>query len=327
MSEVTASSSAGVAAAHLSVLKDEIVTFFGSSSAGICLDCTLGAGGHSEALLEAGTPTGRVYAVDRDPTALAMARERLARFGARFVSTQLRFSKVCEWARGLEDVAANDGVDGLLADFGVSSMQFDTADRGFSIRFDGPLDMRMGDDGPTAGEVIDSAGEADLTRMFRDYSDMRDGRRLARAIKAERAAGRLTTTHQLAELCSRVAGRIRSDRVHPATLVFQALRIAVNDEVGEIEALLRDVPSLLAPGGVAAFISFHSIEDRLVKRAIRSWTTSSLPPGLPVTADEDRCDFEVVSKVVQPSETEVSLNPRARSSKLRVVRRKERGQS
>lgn len=243
---------------HITVLRDEVIATIRSAPAGVIVDCTLGGGGHSEALLEA-RPDCRVIGIDRDPDALAAARERLARFGDRFEAVEGSYSQIREIleARGVEAVSA------VVADIGVSSHQIDTAHRGFSFQKDGPLDMRMGPSvGASAADYVNSVERQELADALRDYGDVRSAWKIAGAIVDGRP---FSTTLQLADVVSEAAGG-RRGRVHPATRTFQAIRIVVNDELGELRTLLDAIPHLLTPGGVASIISFHSAEDRMVKR-------------------------------------------------------------
>ena len=305
---------------HVSVLLAEVVEALAPRPGGRYVDLTLGAGGHAEAVLEASSPDGLLLGFDRDPVARALASERLARFGARFEAVPARFALVAE---ELEARGWAGRVDGLVLDAGVSSMQFDTPERGFSFRYDAPLDMRMGDDGPTAAELLDRWDERQLTDVLRRLGEVQKARLVARRMVEARRAGALATTGQLADLCADVLRGPpgRPQRIHPATQVFQALRMAVNDELGELERALAAIPALLAPGGVAAVISFHSLEDRMVKRAFRAASVSALPRGLPVRASELVMDFETLADVT-PADDEVAVNPRSRSARLRLLRRR-----
>lgn len=262
---------------------------------GTVVDMTLGAGGHAEALLVSGVD--RLVGVDRDPTALAIARERLGRFGDRFVAVSARFSEVGE-------TTVDGAVDGVLYDLGVSSMQLDRPDRGFSYRDDGPLDMRMGDEGPTAADLVNDLPERELADLIFAYGQEPKSRRIAGAIARARARGRIETTDQLAGVVVSAVGR-RPGGPHPARRTFQALRIAVNRELEELDASLPRAVDLLAPGGRVVVIAYHSLEDRIAKRTFR----------------EDERLAILTKKPLQPSEDEVRANPRARSAKLRAAER------
>lgn len=298
---------------HIPVLPAETLAALAPRDGGRYADFTVGGGGHAYEVLRASAPSGTLLAFDRDAVARAAAAERLASFGDR---VEIRAARMSEAVRQV-DVP----LDGWLADIGVSSPQIDDAERGFSFANDGPLDMRMGD-GVDAGGWLDATDEDELTRVFREYGEIRQARRLARATLEERAAGNLTRTRQFATLCERVLGRGRKH--NPATLPFQALRIAVNDELGELRALLEHGPALLAVGGVAAVITFHSLEDRMVKRAFRSLATPKpLPRGVP--ADPEPAPFEWVERGTGASDAEAETNPRARTARLRAIRRVQPG--
>lgn len=264
------------------------------------VDCTLGGGGHSQALLSAMPQIG-VLGLDRDPAALAAAQQRLAPFGNRFVCEHAQFSQlaaICQ-RRGLPPLLA------VVADLGVSSHQFDTAQRGFSLRLDGPLDMRMDPTrGPTALELLERVRLEDLADVLYQYGDIQRSIGTARIVLEEVAKG----AHTTARLAERLAARLgRSRSIHPATQVFQALRMWVNGEDAEVDALLRDAPGLLAQGGALAIISFHSGEDRPVKRAMAELGKKGGAFWLPHR------------KPVGPSPAEEAANPRARSAHLRVL--------
>lgn len=285
---------------HASVLLREVLAALDPAPGDVIVDATLGAGGHTEALLE-GT-AARVIGVDRDDTALAIAGRRLAAFGDRVTFVKGRFSD-------LEAILAERGVTavaGVLADVGVSSMQIDNAGRGMSFRHDGPLDMRMDtSEGETARDLIERLDDDELADVLYKLGEERRSRRIARCIKLSAAEGRLETTHDLRRAVVRAVGPARVGGIDPATKTFQALRIAVNAELEELEALLAAAPRVLRPGGVLAIISFHSLEDRLAKHAMR-----------------DRDVWQpLTKKPVVAQAQEVFENPRARSAKLRAARR------
>jgi 16S rRNA (cytosine1402-N4)-methyltransferase len=262
----------------------------------LVIDATVGAGGHAEALLEGGV--GAVLGLDRDPSALAMAAERLSRFGARFRPLRSTFSRLTE-------AAASVGVeraDGVLFDLGVSSMQLDQAERGFTFRGDGPLDMRMGSDGPTAADVVNTYPEEELARVVFTYGEERHSRRIAAAIVRARNRAPLISTSELAAI---VAGAVpkRKGGGHPARRTFQALRIEVNDELEELAACLPQAAGLLTPEGRLVVIAYHSLEDRIVKRFL--------------LASNDL--KALTKKPVRPSEAESGANPRSRSARLRAA--------
>lgn len=283
------------------------------ASGRVFLDGTLGGGGHSEALLAAGA---KVVGLDRDRESLAHASQRLASFGDRFVPVQANFADAAE----VPAVVAAAPYDGALLDLGVSSHQLDTPGRGFSFRHDGPLDMRMD---PSAGEpaamLVNSADEAELTRLFREYGEEPQARRVARAIVAERERLPFTRTGQLAALIEKVLGR--RGRVHPATRVFQALRIAVNDELGSLRRALVAIPPLLKAGARFVVITFHSLEDRAVKTIFRAGSERWLDrPEWPAPRPNPEWRFLDLTRKALAAETgEVNRNPRARSARLRAV--------
>ena len=289
---------------HVSVLLRETLELLGTRGGGLFVDATLGLGGHSEAILE--VPGTRVIGIDRDEKALGLARGRLARFGDRVTLVHGRFSEIESLLAGLGVTQ----VDGLLADVGVSSIQLDDAARGMSFRSEGPLDMRMDPiTGDTAKDLIDSLDDDELADVIYRFGEERRSRRVARCIKQASAAGELHTTLDLRRAVVRAVGPARIGGVDPATRTFQALRIAVNGELDELTALLDAATRVVAPGGLVAVIAFHSLEDRLVKRALRDRTTWSPLTKKPVIAGDD----------------EIAENPRARSAKLRVARRIEPG--
>ena len=302
---------------HATVLAEETVDLLRPAPGELFLDGTLGGGGHSERLLERGA---RVIGTDRDPRAIAAARARLARFGAAFRAVQADF-------RDAENVLRSLGVeqvDGALVDLGVSSAQLDEAGRGFSFSRPGPLDMRMGDAGETLAGLLERADERELARILHEYGEERFARPIARALKreVERAGARNLDTARLADIVAgAIPRRAWPRKIHPATRTFQALRIAVNDELGALAAWLDALPRVLAKGGRAAAISFHSLEDRKVKQAFQALTRScTCPPGLPVCRCGGVAPFEPLTrKAVQASDAEVARNPRARSARLRAV--------
>ena len=278
-------------AGHEPVLVREVVELLGGG--GLVLDLTLGAGGHAEALLEAGV--GRVIGVDRDPDATTLATARLARFGERFTAVAARFS----------DVPAENRADGVLYDLGVSSMQLDRPERGFSYRHDGPLDMRMDPTwGPSALDLVNGSDEEELARILFEYGEERRSRRVAAAIVRARSREPIATTDQLARVVASALGARRGGP-HPARRTFQALRIAVNRELEELAVSLPRAADVLAPGGRVVAIAYHSLEDRLVKRFLLG-----------------REDLEVLTKKpLTASKAERTRNPRSRSAKLRAAER------
>jgi len=303
--------------AHETVLSDEVVEILRPAPGKLLLDGTLGGGGHSERFLEKGA---RVIGVDRDPRALAAASARLARYGEAFRAVRADFRDAPEVLASL----GLAGVDGALVDLGVSSPQFDDAERGFSFSRPGPLDMRMGPEGETLADLLARVDERELARILKEYGEEPFARPVARAVKraVEKEGAQALDTARLAEIvASAIPRKAWPRRIHPATRTFQALRIAVNDELGALAAWLAGLPRILGAGGRAAAISFHSLEDRMVKQAFRALTTScTCPPDLPVCACGARAGFTAVTRrAVQPSGAEVARNPRARSARLRAV--------
>jgi 16S rRNA (cytosine1402-N4)-methyltransferase len=315
----------GVATAfhHSSVLEKEVLEFLQPLPGGVVCDGTVGGGGHAKLVLEASAPDGRLIGVDRDPAALEAARERLAPFGDRVTLVHGTFGELPSILQALHSVP----VDGLLVDLGVSSPQFDNAERGFSFSKEGPLDMRMDPTSDeTAAQFLERVSVDELTRVLRDYGEERYAPKIARAIKLEIKAVKLKTTTQLAQLCARTIPMAsqRSEKIHPATRTFQAIRIAVNRELDELESFLASFPDLLASGGRCAVISFHSLEDRPVKERFRELAWSSgLPPDLAVAAGErvDPIVRILTRKPVEASPEEIARNPRARSAKLRACQK------
>jgi 16S rRNA (cytosine1402-N4)-methyltransferase len=300
----------GSAFEHVTVLRDEVVrALLSGRDAGLFCDATLGGGGHTEALLEA-SAGARVVGLDRDEVAIAAATKRLARFGDRFRVVHARFSDV----EGALSQLGEEKVDGLVADLGVSSPQLDDAARGMSFRREAssaPLDMRMDrSQGRTAKELVESLEEEALANLIFELGEERRSRAIARSIKRAEAEGALETTGDLRHAIYRAVGGEKAHGIDPATRTFQALRIAVNDELGELDRLLEALPRVLAGDGVAAIISFHSLEDGRVKRAF---------------ADESI--WEVASKKpIVAGDEETAKNPRSRSAKLRVARRRREGE-
>jgi len=295
----------GAGALHRPVLLAEVLRHLAPERGGLFVDATVGPGGHAEAILAA-SPAARVVGFDRDAASLAVARQRLALFGDRVRLHQTDFRDLAREARAL----GIEMVDGILFDLGLSSLQLERSGRGFTFQADEPLDMRYDTTRPgTAAELLRRAPEPELVRILREYGEERAARRIARRIVLARGRAPLATTGALARLVAAAipAGR-RPRRIHPATRTFQALRIAVNDELGALEAALPQAAALLGPGGRLAVISFHSLEDRLVKTAFRRLAAQGA--------------FSLLTpKPVGPSRAEVQANPRARSAKLRVLAR------
>jgi len=300
---------------HEPVLAKEVVELLRPGPGMVFLDGTLGGGGHSGLLLEGGA---RVIALDKDPRALASASARLARFGEAFraVRSDFRDAPAVLSALGL------DGVDGALVDLGVSSPQLDDPSRGFSFQRAGPLDMRMGEEGETLQGLLRRIDVRELARILHEYGEEPFARPVARAIKAALERDEPLDTARLAEIVAgAIPRRAWPRRIHPATRTFQALRIAVNDELGALAAWLDGLPALLHAGGRAAAIAFHSLEDRMVKERFRALTQAcTCPPDLPVCACGARAGFTALTrKAVKAAEDEVGRNPRARSARLRAV--------
>jgi len=290
----------------------------GVTADGLYVDGTFGRGGHARAILAQLGPLGRLLAVDRDPDAVAAARE-LAHADARFSIDRARYA---ELPRIISEHGLTGRINGLLLDLGVSSPQLDRAERGFSFSKDGPLDMRMDpDSGTSAADWLADAAEREIGRVLKDYGEERFAKRIARAICETRATGGIETTAHLAALCER-AVPFREPGKHPATRTFQALRIQVNSELDELRALLGQVCDLLATGGRLVVISFHSLEDRIVKRFIRDESRgASLPKGLPVPDHELQRRLRPIGGAVRAAEAEVQANPRSRSAVLRAAER------
>ncbi len=307
------SPAAGGPALHVPVLLEAALTALQPIQGGRFIDGTFGAGGYSRALLDAGARS--VLAIDRDPTAIAAGQDLVRAGAGRLVLAEGVFGD-------MDALAAATGfvpVDGVVLDIGVSSMQFDQAERGFSFRFDGPLDMRMGRSGRSAADIVNETEETELANLIYQFGEERQSRRIARAIALDRKTTPFTSTKQLGDLIARLVPHKPMD-IHPATRTFQALRIAVNDELGELSRALAAAEKILAPGGRLAVVSFHSLEDRIVKqffaaRSGRGQAKSRLLPG--ETAPPD-ATFDVAGRQpIVASEEEMRANPRARSARLR----------
>lgn len=300
---------------HVPVLGRETVEYLAPHDGGVYVDATFGAGGYSRAILE--IPGTRVVAIDRDRTAIMGGFDLVEQSDGRLILVEDRFSN-------LADVCTAQGfgaVDGVVMDVGVSSMQLDQSERGFSFRFNGPLDMRMGQDGPTAADVIAKASETDLANIIYIFGEERHSRGVARAIVAARREAPITTTRALADIVARVV-RSKPNEIHPATRTFQALRIFVNEELEELHAALVGAEQMLKPGGRLVVVSFHSLEDRIVKnflneRGRRGGGSRHLPE-----VDQAAPSFDILTKrPVVADDDEVAANPRSRSAKLRAAAR------
>lgn len=286
---------------HVTVMRAEAMEYLAPKAGGVYADATLGGGGHAEAILEASAPDGRLIGIDRDPQAIEAARERLSRFGDR---ATLVHGEMADALAIIREAGA-ERVDGIIADLGVSSPQLDQPTRGFSLSSEGPLDMRMDPtSGETARELLDRVDQEELANLLYRYGEEKKSRRVARSILRARDEGRLETTTDLRSACVRALGPKRR-RIDPATRTFQALRIAVNGELDQLEALVRDLAEILRDEGVAVIISFHSLEDRIVKWAFRN----------------DALLTPLTKKPRVASEEEQRDNPRSRSAKLRAARR------
>jgi len=305
---------------HKSVLVDEILGFLDPTGNAIVIDATLGLGGHTEAILKTFKHT-KVIGIDQDQKALEKATDRLKAFSTRFQGIHSNFADISTVANDLNITE----VDAVIADLGVSSMQLDDADRGFSFRFDAPLDMRMDTSrGLTAAELLEDLDQEEIANLIYRYGEERKSRRVARLIIERRDAGQpVRTTSELARLVERAVGRSPKDKIHPATRTFQALRIAVNNELGILDEFIKDSIDLLKPNGKLSVITFHSLEDRIVKQAFQKFSGKCFcPPRIPrcVCGAEKRVEI-LTKKPVVPTEAEMSSNARSRSAKLRVCRK------
>ncbi len=302
---------------HIPVLTDSVVRYLCPHPDGVYVDATIGLGGHTQALLHA-EPRVRIIGIDRDKNALDLAALRLGAWKDRVSFHHARFSELLE----VLDTEGIPAVDGVLLDVGVSSLQLDTANRGFSFRLDGPLDMRMNDkDKQTAAEIIASASEEELVRIFREFGEERFATRIARHLTRIRQEKTIDSTAMLAQSISdAVPRRFHVPGFHPATRCFQALRIAVNDELSQLSSALEAAFVALRPGGVLVAISFHSLEDRLVKRFLRhKEATCVCPPGLPACMCDKKQEMkQLTRRPIVADAAEVAANPRARSAKLRA---------
>jgi 16S rRNA (cytosine1402-N4)-methyltransferase len=310
----------GRGAPHRPVLLEETLRFLAPERGGLFIDCTVGLGGHSEAILNSSGET-RVLGMDLDPAALEYARQRLASFGERFRAFQTNFRDIREVLQQANEHDPN----GILVDLGVSSLQFDSPERGFSFRFDTPLDMRMDPTtGETAADLLQQLPESEIARIIFEYGEERHSRRIARRIVERREQGKpITTTTELADLVRLAAGGHKRNQIHPATRTFQALRIAVNHELEGLGEFVESAVDLLIPDGRFVGISFHSLEDRILKRELRRLSGHcECPPRLPVCECSAREVVEVLTRrPVAPGTREVEENPRARSAKLRACRK------
>jgi 16S rRNA (cytosine1402-N4)-methyltransferase len=304
---------------HQPVMVDRCVELLRPAEARLWVDATLGLGGHAEALLEASAPDGRVVGLDRDPAALALASDRLARFGDRLVPVAASFADLGRVAAEL----GLDAVDGVLYDLGVSSLQLDEPERGFSYRHDAPLDMRMDPDGAlTAAEVVNTYPRAELARVLRAYGEERFAGRIARFVEEARRRAPVRTTGELVDLVkAAIPAAARRSGPHPARRTFKALRIEVNGELAALEASLPQAIDLLAPGGRVVALSYHSLEDRIVKRTFAEAAgRAPAAPGPPLPAAPPPPRLRLLTRRPEtPDAAEVAANPRAESAKLRAA--------
>ena len=299
---------------HYPVMLREAVEILSPADGLEYLDCTFGGGGHTRAILE--SANCRLTAIDRDPAAISRAEEVKKEFPDRFKFVSANFSEIC-------NLQTDGGYAGIFFDFGVASFQLDQSERGFSFMRDGALDMRMNPSaGYTALELIESLSEYELGKILREYGEEPRFMKIARAVKAAADARAISTTRELAEVVAKAAPASPREKIHPATRTFQALRIAVNDELGEIERALPAAFELLAKGGVLAAISFHSLEDRIVKKFFKK--VAGLPQDrFDHSSVQDRVKLAtlITRKPILPSDAEISENPRSRSAKLRAVKK------
>ena len=305
---------------HFPVMLPEVLATLSPKDGEVYVDGTFGAGGYTRAFLEAADCT--VIAIDRDPAAISRADAMKAEFGDRLIFVRGKFGDALE----LVKAAGYEQVDGFVLDVGVSSMQFDEAQRGFSFRFDAPLDMRMDtSSGETAADLVNTMDEEDLANLIYKYGDERKSRYIARRVVEERATAPIETTLRLADMIRDVVFKSPKDKIDPATRTFQALRIAVNDELGELERGLAAAEQLLKDGGRLVVVSFHSLEEGIVKSFLyeRSGKTPNVSKYLPVAASSAEPTFIPSPKnPLDPSESEISQNPRSRSARLRAAVRK-----
>jgi len=300
---------------HQPVLYQEVLLALAPTANGLYIDGTLGAGGHAAGILELSAPSGHLLGLDMDLTALTLARENLQSFTPRIELVQASYTDMNEHAARLGWVGR---VNGILLDLGLSSMQLDDPNRGFSFRGDAPLDMRFNQhSGVTAAEILNNSGEDELLRIFWEYGEEPHARRLLKSILAHRP---IKTTFQLADLCEQSIGRSNSG-IHPATRVFQALRIAVNAELENVAAALPQAVNLLTPGGRLAIITFHSLEDRIVKHFFQRESKDCIcPPSMPVCSCGHKASITIRKPTsITASDEEVNSNPRSRSARLRVA--------
>ena len=305
---------------HESVMKNEVLHYLNVHMEGVIVDGTLGDGGHTEFILKNTAPEIRVFAIDRDRSAIERARERLSPFQDRVTLAHGNLGDL----KSLADQNGISRVTGLLMDLGVSSPQLDTPGRGFSIQHDGPLDMRMDSSQKTsAADLLEKLSDAELVAIIKNFGEERYAKRVVRAIRKEQAERPITTTGQLSRIVAKAVVSPRHTRIHPATRTFQALRIAVNDELEQLKFALQDAIGLLSSTARMAVISFHSLEDRIVKTFFRDEQKGcSCPPKIPMCVCGRKQTLKILTrKPIVPSEEEVERNPRSVSAKLRVAER------
>jgi 16S rRNA (cytosine1402-N4)-methyltransferase len=303
---------------HVPVLLDEVVAGLQPRPGGRFVDCTIGLGGHAAAILERISPSGRLLGIDADPNAIKISKDRFSNYGEAVTLVNDNFVNL--------DAICKEylfhPVDGILFDLGVSSLQLDTAERGFSFHLDAPLDMRFSpEQGLTASDIVNRFSEQELAKLIERYGEERHSRRIARYIAQNRP---ITTTAELAQLVEQASvASSRRSRIHPATRTFMALRIAVNSELQNLELALKQTPDLLRPGGRLTVISYHSLEDRIVKQFMRYAASSCVcPPGTIICRCGHAPTLKLISrKVIKPTSLEIESNPRSRSARLRIAER------
>ena len=304
-------------APHIPVMLPEVLEVISPKDGALYVDGTFGAGGYTRGLLESADCA--VLAIDRDPNAILRGRALETEFAGRLTLVEGCFGDMAQLVRGL----GHEAVDGVVLDLGVSSMQLDEAERGFSFQKDGPLDMRMSQSGPSAADVVNEFEESELARIIAVYGEEKRARAVAKAIVAARKEAAFSRTLELADLVARVVGRRPQDKIHPATRTFQALRIFVNDELGEVARGLSGAEEILREGGRLAVVTFHSLEDRIVKRFLTARTGRGGRANryMPETEEATPSFREIAHKALKASAEEAEVNPRARSAKLRAAER------
>lgn len=310
-----------VQAPHIPVMLDEVLEALQPKDGGVYVDGTFGAGGYTRAILAAADCT--VLAIDRDPSAILRGRHLVSESGGRLTLIEGCFGDMLGLVSTLLEEMGRSGVDGVVFDVGVSSMQIDQAERGFSFQKDGPLDMRMSGQGLSAADVVNDFDEADLARIIAVYGEEKRARAVARAIVAAREAARIERTLTLADIVEGVIHRRPQDKIHPATRTFQALRIFVNDELGELARGLSAAEHLLSEGGRLAVVTFHSLEDRVVKRFLTARTGRGARANryMPERDEAVPSFREIEHKARRAADSEIDLNPRSRSARLRLAER------